>query len=233
MENGSPADLFPVEPLTFSATGFRLRHVFPTPLLVAPVNDAAALNARLRPAILARAAREGGVVRSNDGGWQSTDDFWSWSGPAGAALLEAATSLANRFTALRTPEGAARGGVVNWRSNAWANVNGESHANHPHHHPGAFWSGVYWVDAGDEAPEDGGEPGFGGEFEMHDPRGILPGFSAPQLRMAIPGCLSAGLTDYVAPQTGTMLVFPAWLVHGVRRYTGIRPRISVAFNLSA
>ncbi|MBP0491999.1 TIGR02466 family protein [Roseomonas indoligenes] len=231
MDHGSPAGLSPLEPLSFSATGFRLRNVFPTPLLVAPVNGAAALNAGLRAAILARAAREGGVTRSNDGGWQSADDFWSWSGPAGAALLDGVTRLANRFTAIRTPDGAARKGVMTWRSNAWANVNGEGHANHPHHHPGAYWSGVYWVDAGDEVAQDG--PGPGGEFEMHDPRGILPGFSAPQLRMAIPGCLSAGLTDYVTPRTGTVLLFPSWLVHGVRRYSGIRPRISVAFNLSA
>ncbi|WP_458096030.1 hypothetical protein [Roseomonas sp. WA12] len=56
------------------------------------------------------------------------------------------------------------------------------------------------MDAGD---------GPGGEFEIHDPRGILPGFFAPQLRMAIPGCLSAGLTDYVTAESGMMIVFPA------------------------
>ncbi|WP_338663701.1 putative 2OG-Fe(II) oxygenase [Pararoseomonas sp. SCSIO 73927] len=229
MDHGPQADLSSLEPLTFSAAGFRQRNVFPTPLLVAPVNDAAALNERLRPAILARAARERGA---GEDGWRSADDFASWSGPAGAALLEAATRLANGFTALRTPDGAALEGVLNWRSNAWASVSGADHAGQPAYHPGAFWSGVYWVDAGDEAPAGKGA-GPGGEFEMHDPRGILPGFSAPQLRMAIPGCLSAGLTDYEAPRTGTMLVFPSWLVHGARRYSGIRPRISVGFTLSA
>ena len=216
-------DPFEVEPLSFSARGFRLRNLFPTPLLMAPVNDAADLNARLRPAILAQAGMSDGVVRNNCGGWQSDDDFWTWSGPAGASLLDAATGLVNGVTRLRTAEGAEREGMPRWRSNAWANINCAGHSNYPHHHPGAFWSGVYWVDAGD---------GPGGEFEIHDPRGILPGFFAPQLRMAIPGCLSAGLTDYVTPESGMMIVFPAWLVHGVREYRGTRPRISVGFNFS-
>ncbi|MBB5693136.1 TIGR02466 family protein [Muricoccus pecuniae] len=216
-------DLNPVEPLSFSAQAFRLRSLFPTPLLMAPVNGAPALNAPLREAILARAAGCEGVQRNNNGGWQSDDDFWSWSGPAGAALLDAATGLVNAFTGLKNADGEALPGGPVWRSNAWANVNRAGDANHPHHHPGAFWSGVYWVDAGD---------GSGGEFEIHDPRGILPSFFAPQLRMALPGCLSAGLTDYITPETGTMLIFPAWLVHAVRHYHGERPRISVAFNFS-
>ncbi|HEY8610853.1 MAG TPA: TIGR02466 family protein [Roseomonas sp.] len=230
MDHCPPPDSMPVEPLSFSAQGFRLRHLFPTPLLMAPVNDAPRLNSQLRSAILARAGLSEGVQRSNDGGWQSRDDFWSWSGPAGGALLEGATQLVNQVTGLKTADGDARPGLPNWRSNAWANVNAGGDGNHPHHHPGAFWSGVYWVDAGDSVAEDGGPAG--GEFEIHDPRGILPGFFAPQLRMAIPGCLSAGLTDYITPQTGMMIIFPAWLVHAVRRYRGWRPRISVAFNFS-
>ena len=50
---------------------------------------------------------------------------------------------------------------------AWANVNGPGDANICHYHPGAFWSGAYYV-------EDGGcatDPTLGGEFEMLDPRG--------------------------------------------------------------
>jgi len=224
--SSSPAP-FPEAPLSFSAQGFRVRHLFATPMLVAPLNDAPSLNRALRRAILARAGASDGVERSNRGGWQSSDDFWAWSGPAGEALLQAAMGLVNGVTELRGADGAPRAGRPAWRCNAWANINGQGHANHPHHHPGAFWSGVYWVDSGD-GPGDG----RGGELELHDPRGILPGFFAPQLRVAIPGCLSAGLTDYAAAETGTMVLFPSWLVHAVREYRGIRPRISVAFNFS-
>jgi hypothetical protein len=72
----------------------------------------------------------------------------------------------------------------------------------------------------------------GGEFEMQDPRGILPAFHAPRLRYAVPGCLSAGLSDFLVPRSGTLVLFPSWLVHAVRPYRGTGRRVSVAFNLA-
>ena len=73
---------------------------------------------------------------------------------------------------------------------------------------------------------------LGGEFEMQDPRGVLPAFYAPRLKYWIPGCLSAGGQDFFEPRTGTLALFPAWLVHAVRPYGGAGQRISIAFNLS-
>lgn len=218
----------PPAPLSFSKAEFDVRLLFPTPVAVAPVNEAAGLNRALTETIMAHARATPGVVRSNDGGWQSDDDFEAWSGIAGGQLLEAAVGLANSLTARQTEDGL-RPVTPNWRINAWANVNVAGHSNHPHNHAGAFWSGVYWVDAGQS---DSGSGPCGGEFEMLDPRGILPAFYAPQLRYAVRSCLSAGHTDYLVPRSGTMVLFPAWLVHSVRRYSGARARISVAFNLA-
>lgn len=213
--------------LTFSAEAFEIQRLFSTPFLVAPVNDFEPLNEALTRTILQRAALTPGVARSNAGGWQSGDDFQVWGGQEGAALLEAGRRLADSVTAI-DGEGGLAGGGPEWRINAWANLNMNGHANHAHHHPASFWSGVYWVDAGeDDEVED-----YGGEFEMHDPRGILPAFYAPRLKYAVPGCLSAGHTDFFFPRTGTMVLFPSWLVHAVRPYTGRRRRISIAFNLS-
>lgn len=215
------------QPLTFAAAAFQVRNLFPTPVAVAPVNDAEALNAALTEVILARAGSEPSVCRSNAGGWQSRDDFATWCGPHGTRLLTAARLLADQMTGVQTEGGLARQAPV-WQMNAWANVNAPGDSNHPHHHPGSFWSGVYWVEAGQgDAPET-----VGGEFEMHDPRGILPAFYAPNLRYALPGCLSAGLSDFIAPASGTLILFPSFLVHAVRPYRGIGRRISVAFNFS-
>jgi len=230
MDHSSPLPDTAFEPLSFSASAFRLRQFFPTPLLMAPVNEAERLNEALRETILSRTAASQGVLRSNDGGWQSADDFAAWAGPAGGALLDAATRLVNQFTGVQTEAELLRDQAPNWRLNAWANVNDDGDANFPHHHPGSFWSGVYWVDTGDIGLE--GQNMAGGEFEMQDPRGILPAFYAPQLKMAVPGCLSAGLSDFITPQAGVMIIFPSWLVHSVRRYRGSKPRISIAFNFS-
>ncbi|THD79404.1 MAG: hypothetical protein E7812_10065 [Phenylobacterium sp.] len=208
-------------------TDVEVQNRYPTPFLVVSLDDTSSLNDRLREIILGRAAVDPGVSLSNDGGWQSTPDFADWSGAPGAQLLDLAIKVADSATALETEQDLQRGGPA-WKINAWANVNGPGHGNHPHHHPAAFWTGVYWVDDGGSGTD---EP-IGGELEIHDPRGVLPAFYAPRLRYALPGYLSAGGQDFFKPRTGTMVIFPAWLVHAVRAYAGSSLRISVAFNLS-
>jgi uncharacterized protein (TIGR02466 family) len=204
-----------------------VERLYPTPFVVVSLDGTATMNDRLRDIILHRATADPGVKLSNNGGWQSTDDFADWSGAAGAYLLDLAVKVADSMTALQTEMGL-QGGGPTWKINAWANVNGLGDANRAHHHPAAFWSGAYWVAAGDAE----GDECVGGEFEMHDPRGILPAFYAPRLRYALPGFLSAGGEDFFKPRTGTMVLFPSWLVPAVRPYTGSSQRISIAFNLS-
>jgi uncharacterized protein (TIGR02466 family) len=108
----------------------------------------------------------------------------------------------------------------------WANINRTGHGNEFHSHPGAYWSGVYYVDDGGIA-SDGS---LGGELEFLDPRGPVPLMNAPHLRMS--GSLSAGATEKVVPKAGRMVIFPAWLLHQVRPYLGTDVRISIAFNLT-
>lgn len=210
----------------FSREDTEVKRLFPTPFVVAPVVDYEALNAQLARIILERVKGHASVQRSNAGGWQSDIDFPDWAGPPGEALLIAARRLADAFTAVDGEDGLEMGGPE-WKVNAWANVNGPGDANRAHHHPAAFWSGVYWVDAGQV---DGAD--CGGQFEIQDPRGVLPAFYAPRVRYAVAGCLSAGGEDFFVPRTGVMVLFPAWMVHAVRAYSGPRRRISVAFNLS-
>lgn len=210
-------------PLTLDAASYAVRPLFPTPMAMARINEAPELNAELAAVILDRAGQDGGVARSNVGGWQSDADFADWAGKPGRRLLRVARRLADSITAVQT-DGGLVGGAPEWKINAWANVSGPGAYSRRHHHPTAFWSGVYWVDAGDEES--------GGEFEVNDPRGVLPGFYAPQLRYAVSGCLSAGGQDFIEPATGQLILFPSWLEHSERTYRGQRPRISVAFNFS-
>jgi uncharacterized protein (TIGR02466 family) len=117
---------------------------------------------------------------------------------------------------------------VTWLGNMWANVNRSGHGNEVHSHPGAYWSGVYYVD-------DGGidaDPSLGGELEFMDTRGPAPAMNAPHLSFAMPGGLSAGFTERVRPKSGRLVMFPAWVMHQVRLYHGTAERISIAFNLT-
>jgi uncharacterized protein (TIGR02466 family) len=198
--------------------------LFPTPLIRLDIADRG-LIAELRQIILEREAGTPGATHSNDGGWQSTDDFAVWSGAPGALLIAAVRETVKGFTGYLA-DGEVGAMPSDWRIQAWANVNRSGAGNHAHFHPGAFWSACFYVD-------DGGIDGsdaLGGAIEFADPRGALPLMYAPQHKMMIAHCLSAGLAERVYPKTGTLLVFPAWLAHSVTRYTGSGTRISLTIN---
>ncbi|MGH6903051.1 MAG: TIGR02466 family protein [Geminicoccaceae bacterium] len=199
-----------------------IRSYFATPVVIATLPEAAQLNAELKRVILERERQDQGVHHSNLGGWQSSWDFESWGGPAAARLLEAARELASRMTSDR----AGKPVRIPWKTNAWANVNRRSHGNEFHTHPGAYWSGTYYVDDGGI----GADHALGGEFEMQDPRGVAPAMYAPLLGFAVPGGQSAGASELLYPKSGQLVLFPSWLLHAVRPYRGDRERISVAFN---
>ena len=202
----------------------QVRSYFATPVAVAELSDAEAINRELRQTILTRMAEDQGVQHSNLGGWQSAWDFPEWCGEAGLRALAAARELATRMTADR----AGKPVRVAWKMNAWANVNRRGHGNEFHTHPGSFWSGTYYVDDGGV----GDDPELGGEFEMQDPRGVAPAMYAPHLAFNVPGGQSAGASELIHPKSGQLVLFPSWLSHAVRPYHGDRERISIAFNFS-
>ena len=201
-----------------------IRSYFATPVVIATLPDAAELNAELKRIILERERQDQGVQHSNLGGWQSSWDFEAWGGAPAERLLEAARGLATRLTSDR----AGKPVRIAWKTNAWANVNRRNHGNEFHTHPGAYWSGTYYVD-------DGGvteDPALGGEFEIQDPRGVAPIMYAPFLTFSGPDGPALGESQRLTPQAGMFVTFPSWLSHGVRPYRGTRERISIAINFS-
>jgi uncharacterized protein (TIGR02466 family) len=205
-------------------TPVQVRNLFPTPVALVEVPDAARLNAALADVILARAKSHPSTQHSNLGGWQSSWDFPEWGGQPAQGLLDGARRLASDLTCDRH----GRKVQVAWKTNAWANVNRSGHGNEFHTHPGCFWSGVYYVDDGGI----GADPSLGGEFEIQDPRGVAPAMYAPTLGMATAGGTTMGASELLSPHAGLLILFPAWLSHAVRPYRGTRARISIAFNLS-
>lgn len=201
-----------------------LRALFATPVAVATVPKAAQINAALRTTILARAETFPSTEHSNLGGWQSTWDINEWGGDEAQAIIGFARQLADKLTTDRQGKPAPQ----KWRGNAWANVNRQSHGNEFHTHPGCVWSAVYYVDDGGIADN----PSLGGQLEIQDPRGVAPAMYRPDLVPNVPGGPSFGASEMISPAAGNMLMFPSWLSHAVRPYTGDGVRISVAINLS-
>jgi uncharacterized protein (TIGR02466 family) len=201
-----------------------VRGLFATPVAALEVPDAETRNAELAAIILKKRAGTPSVQASNAGGWHSDREIIAWGGRHVSHILDLAKETANRLTADRN------GNPVKlaWSAMAWANVNGPGDANICHYHPGAFWSGTYYVDDGGCASDHS----LGGEFEMLDPRGAGPGMYAPTLKFAGEDGQSVGAAETIRPRPGLLFLFPSWLFHQVRPYRGAGLRISIAFNLS-
>lgn len=198
----------------------RERAVFATPVLAEIWPDAARHTAALKAAILNRAANAGSVAKSNVHGWQSDVDMAVWGGPAAAALIAHATARADRFTTAPT----------GWNAEMWANVSRRGASNQTHAHPGSIWSMVYYVDDGYAGSAD---KALAGELSFLDPRFPAVRMTAPDLRYRRPDGSLDNQEVWLRPRTGLFLMFPSWLMHGVRPYHGSGTRISIAINLVA
>lgn len=195
--------------------------LFETNILHARLSGAEPMTAALEAAIRARMAAEPGIGRSNVGGWHSRTDLLDWGGPAAAGLADLAVKLARRVSRFDMGEPV-------WSVKMWANVSPPGAVNMSHAHPGVLWAAVYYVTTGGEGEED-----VGGELYLEDPRFPLPQMTLPGFR-AIGADGEPQETEYrILPRRGDLVLFPAWMRHGVRPHTGSGERIAIAMNLYA
>lgn len=201
----------PITPDIFSAFG--------TPILVRRPPDWQAAEDGLRGEILAMREADPGVSVSNRGGWQSASTLWQrdggafdlWRGWVHGSLL--------RMAALLTEETDLSRVEIDYVAAAWANVNRHGDYNDPHVHPDVDWACVYYVACGE--PEPGRERN--GQFELRDPRVM-----AQSSKLGGYGFARSLMID---PVPGQIILFPAWMEHGVHPFFGAGERISIAANI--
>lgn len=193
----------------------RYDKLFSTPLLRYQVADPDGLNtALLEQAARMRGATDG-VSKSNRGGWHSEGNLFDQDAAPIATLrssIEAALEDANKAIGSKAKPDALRLKLF-----GWMNANPKGAFNAPHTHPGAHWSGVYYV----SQPEV--EDGNSGMIEFLDPRTDLPHW---RILKAAPFRLKKKLR----PQPGEMILFPSYLVHWVYPNETEGERVSIAFN---
>lgn len=202
-----------LDPIADMAQNARVEYLFPTPVFWYVFKNLDALNAELRDLILEQERTTPSMLKSNQGGWQSPTDFFGWSGEAVARLAQYCRRAVEVATSRMPLPPNVR---IEFHVSGWAAVNRKGHYNTPHVHPMATWSGVYYVDPGDEPPD-----GVGAALEFEHPivAAVMAFFPTllPSARL-------------VRPEAGMMILFPSYLQHSVRMYQGERPRISVPFN---
>jgi hypothetical protein len=197
--------------------------MFATPVCVHFHPVAQEANGELRPLILEKAQNNANNNRGE--GWRSPPDFESWGGDQAQTLFRVLRDLADSLTATRA------GGRVtlDWKITAAATIRQKGEYQERTAQPGAFWAGVYYVDDGYQKSDD---EALGGECELADPRGVLPAMIAPHLGFRVPNGLTAGQTETIRPQSGMIILHPAWQPRGERRYDGAVQRIAIEFDLA-
>jgi uncharacterized protein (TIGR02466 family) len=181
-------------------------------------SDAAELNGPLRDAILANQQAHPSAEFSNVGGWHSKSGRLEFCGAAGARLVQHMQDMTEEATRRLFDQYAHPTEHVSWTLSAWANVNRTGDYNKMHTHPGATWSGVYYVDTGD----GGDSESEGTPLYLSDPAPARTNIFFPQL-------LASNVM--IRPAPGLMVLFPSYLQHGVTPHGSDRPRISIAFNV--
>ena len=189
--------------------------LFSVPFLTHDWKENEQLNTELRLRILAHSRQSRGEQKSNVGGWHSETGQLEFLGDVRGVLIQQMHALTQEATTRVISETGSTSEPIQFVLQAWANISrgGDSHA--PHTHPGATWSGVYYVDAGESAN------GESAPLELVDP---CLGRTNTFLPFLLPSSVS------VRPRAGLMVLFPGFLTHAVHAHKGGSARISIAFN---
>lgn len=189
--------------------------LFSTPLIRFSLPDHVTLDAALLQEGARLRAESDGASKSNRGGWHSKGNLFDVAAPCIAELREAAREAV--FAATRQVSAKVDPEALRLRLFAWMNVNPPGGFNAPHTHPGAHWSGVYYV----SQPEV--ETGSSGMIEFLDPRSDLPHWRILEAGAFRP-------KKKIRPAAGEMVLFPSYLVHWVYPNESKEERVTVAFN---
>ena len=203
---------------------FAKKSYFPTMVFQIDVDNAEELNRKLLALIYAERARDQqGIQRSNYqelGGWHSQNDLHK--SPEYADLVNKITEATDRMASelgYDDKYGMKIGTM-------WSIINPPGGANRSHIHPGCMWSGVYYI----QAPEGAGN------IEFSDPRTVHL-MNQPKFKPNSKRPRESWIKVRFTPTAGRMLIFPAWLYHGVdpnisKEKGDAGNRVIISFNLN-
>ena len=193
----------------------KFEKLFSTPLIRFRLQGYEELNLALLKEGARMRATEPGAQKSNRGGWHSTGNLFNETADCFATLRQAAQTAVHEAT--KKTGSKADLDALKLKLFAWMNMNPKGGFNAPHTHPGAHWSGVYYVNQPEVTDETSGM------IEFLDPRSDLPNWrllKAPSFRPK----------KKIRPQAGEIVLFPSYLVHWVYPNESAEERGTIAFN---
>ncbi len=189
--------------------------LFSTPIMRFEVPGHTVLNAELLFEYENLRATDDGVSKSNRNGWHSKGNLFDNDAPAfqkvRSAAKESVLEVTRKVSSKIDPE------TLNLKLFAWMNANPTGGYNAPHTHPGAHWSGVYYVSQPDI------ETGSSGMIEFIDPRAELSHWKILESS-------AFRMKRTIRPSAGELIIFPSYLLHWVHPNESDQERITIAFN---
>lgn len=192
---------------------------FHTPIFYKDIKDSIKLNKHLLKHILTWKKRdEKGITRSNSLGWHSAVDMHHRK-----EYHKLLRHLFDMQEEIYTAEGY-HPDTEPFCDNMWANVNYKYSHNKNHVHPGAQWSGVYYI----KVPENSGHIWF------TDPCGQRH-LDLPIMDQSKSKPVHYWREIHYKPIEGRLIMFPGWLTHEVaQNMSNLKGekgwRVSVSFN---
>lgn len=196
-------------------TPIKFDKLFSTPVFRFKVNEADRLNFDLLAEGERLRLETDGVSKSNKGGWHSSGNLFDNNAPCVQYLKMVAKAAV--ISATRGIGAKADLDTLVLKLFAWMNANPTGGFNAPHTHPGAHWSGVYYITQPDV------DIGPSGKIEFLAPRTDLPNWRLLQAS-------AFNSKKSLRPMPGEMILFPSYLVHWVYPNETPHERISIAFN---
>ena len=155
-----------------------------------------------------------GVVLSNQGGWQSKDNYQEFDNPIRQILIKNLSQIFSPQVVSIDKKGL-------FILNMWININGYGDDNVDHIHSGSHLSGTFWI----QVPENSGN------LQIHSPHAFTQFQELNWYNKEFRDSVNKHLCYDVYPREGRVVIFPSSLYHRVGHNLSDQNRISVAFNI--
>ena len=192
-----------------------MRLIFPIALHDISVKDFGSIKKKLIKFVYEQKEKDpNGVTFSNRGGWQSHSSYYSDDNLLISTITKSLTSYFNENNLKKPNKKLAIDAL-------WMNVNRKGDYNNAHHHPRCHLAGVFWIKT----------PSKCGNLEFMSPHSFTMSDEIMMYSEEFHRRTSYNHGHWVPPQEGTILLFPACLMHKVEPSESDEDRISASFNL--